>query len=383
MTQTDTHYSLYIHIPWCVKKCPYCDFNSHEKRDDYNEEAYVDALIRDLKTEAPNVKGRTLKSIFIGGGTPSLFSAKSLGKILSQVDQQLNKTGDIETTLEANPGTFEAEKFSAFRQTGINRLSIGIQSFNDPHLKILGRIHDSDQAHRAIKMAQDAGFERINLDLMFGLPEQTVEQAVQDVERALSYQTGHLSHYQLTLEKNTLFYAHPPILPIDEQIWDMQTECQKQIANQLSQYEVSAYAAKQQQSQHNVNYWQFGDYIGIGAGAHGKLTDNNGEVSRYWKKKQPREYMQTAGTPECIGGENTVIKAELPFEFMMNALRLKSGFTLQQFTQRTQLHSSTIEPTLTTLMDKQLLKLNNSIYSCTEQGWNFLNNTLEHFLPTA
>ena len=218
---------------------------------------------------------------------------------------------------------------------------------------------------------------------MFGLPEQTVEQAVQDVERALSYQTGHLSHYQLTLEKNTLFYAHPPILPIDEQIWDMQTECQKQIANQLSQYEVSAYAAKQQQSQHNVNYWQFGDYIGIGAGAHGKLTDNNGEVSRYWKKKQPREYMQTAGTPECIGGENTVIKAELPFEFMMNALRLKSGFTLQQFTQRTQLHSSTIEPTLTTLMDKQLLKLNNSIYSCTEQGWNFLNNTLEHFLPTA
>ena len=383
MTQTDTHYSLYIHIPWCVKKCPYCDFNSHEKRDDYNEEAYVDALIRDLKTEAPNVKGRTLKSIFIGGGTPSLFSAKSLGKILSQVDQQLNKTGDIETTLEANPGTFEAEKFSAFRQTGINRLSIGIQSFNDPHLKILGRIHDSDQAHRAIKMAQDAGFERINLDLMFGLPEQTVEQAVQDVEHALSYQTGHLSHYQLTLEKNTLFYAHPPILPIDEQIWDMQTECQKQIANQLSQYEVSAYAAKQQQSQHNVNYWQFGDYIGIGAGAHGKLTDNNGEVSRYWKKKQPREYMQTAGTPECIGGENTVIKAELPFEFMMNALRLKSGFTLQQFTQRTQLHSSTIEPTLTTLMDKQLLKLNNSIYSCTEQGWNFLNNTLEHFLPTA
>ena len=382
MTQTDTHYSLYIHIPWCVKKCPYCDFNSHEKRDDYNEEAYVDALIRDLKTEAPNVKGRTLKSIFIGGGTPSLFSAKSLGKILSQVDQQLNKTRDIEITLEANPGTFEAEKFSAFRQTGINRLSIGIQSFNDPHLKILGRIHDSDQAHRAIKMAQDAGFERINLDLMFGLPEQTVEQAVQDVERALSYQTGHLSHYQLTLEKNTLFYAHPPILPIDEQIWDMQTECQKQIANQLSQYEVSAYAAKQQQSQHNVNYWQFGDYIGIGAGAHGKLTDNNGEVSRYWKKKQPREYMQTAGTPECIGGENTVIKAELPFEFMMNALRLKSGFTLQQFTQRTQLHSSTIEPTLTTLMDKQLLKLNNSIYSCTEQGWNFLNNTLEHFLPT-
>jgi len=383
MIQSPTDYSLYIHIPWCVKKCPYCDFNSHEKRDNYNEEAYIDALIRDLNIEAIKVNSRILKSIFIGGGTPSLFSAQSIDKILSQVDQQLNITDDVEITLEANPGTFEAEKFTDFHQAGINRLSIGIQSFNDQHLKILGRIHNSEQAHRAINMAQDAGFERINLDVMFGLPEQTVEQAIQDIDLALGYQTGHLSHYQLTLEKNTLFYKHPPSLPVDDQIWKMQTECQKQIAKQLSQYEVSAYAAEQQQSQHNVNYWQFGDYIGIGAGAHGKLTNNNGEVFRYWKKKQPREYMNTAGNPECIGGENKVIEAELPFEFMMNALRLKSGFTLQQFTQRTRLHASTIEPTLITLIDKQLMGLNNSIYKCTDQGWNFLNNTLEHFLPSA
>jgi len=382
MTKTDTDYSLYIHIPWCVKKCPYCDFNSHEKRDDYDEEAYIDALIRDLKTETPKVKHRTLKSIFIGGGTPSLFSAKSIGRILSQVDQHLSVTNNVEITLEANPGAFEAEKFKTFRQTGINRLSIGIQSFNDHHLKVLGRIHNSEKAHRAINMAQDAGFEKINLDLMFGLPEQTVEQAVQDIKHALSYQTGHLSHYQLTLEKNTIFYKYPPTLPVDDQIWKMQTECQNKISDQLSQYEVSAYAAEQQQSKHNVNYWQFGDYIGIGAGAHGKLTNSHGEISRYWKKKQPREYMNTAGKPECIGGENTVIESELPFEFMMNALRLKSGFTLQQFTQRTQLHASTIEPTLAILIDKQLLKLHNSFYRSTNQGWNFLNNTLEHFLPT-
>jgi putative oxygen-independent coproporphyrinogen III oxidase len=382
MTKTNTDYSLYIHIPWCVKKCPYCDFNSHEKRDDYDEEVYIDALIRDFKTEIPKVKHRTLKSIFIGGGTPSLFSAKSIGRILSQVDQHLSVTNNVEITLEANPGTFEAEKFKTFRQTGINRLSIGIQSFNDHHLNVLGRIHNSEKAHRAINMAQNAGFEKINLDLMFGLPEQTVEQAVQDIEHALSYQTGHLSHYQLTLEKNTIFYKHPPTLPVDDQIWKMQTECQNKISEQLSQYEVSAYAAEQQQSKHNVNYWQFGDYIGIGAGAHGKLTNSHGKISRYWKKKQPREYMNTAGKPECIGGENTVIESELPFEFMMNALRLKSGFTLQQFTQRTQLHASTIEPTLTILIDKQLLQLHDSIYRCTNQGWNFLNNTLEHFLPT-
>jgi oxygen-independent coproporphyrinogen-3 oxidase len=375
-------YSLYIHIPWCVKKCPYCDFNSHEKRDDYDEDAYVNALIKDLNTESPKVKHRTLKSIFIGGGTPSLFSANSVDRILCAVNQQLNIASDIEITLEANPGTAEADKFSAFRQIGINRLSIGVQSFNDQLLTKLGRIHDSQQAHRAIKMAQDAGFQRINLDLMFGLPEQTIEQAVGDVNTALSYQTGHLSHYQLTLEKNTLFHKYPPVLPHDELIWDMQTACQQQISRQLEQYEVSAYAAQQQQSQHNINYWQFGDYIGIGAGAHGKLTNNSGQITRSWKLKQPRDFMKHAGTGTAIGGENTVIANELPFEYMMNTLRLKSGFSLEQFSNRTGLNASIIQPTLTRLLNKELLQLNQSSYTCTEQGWNFLNNTLEYFLPT-
>ncbi|PCI70194.1 MAG: YggW family oxidoreductase [Piscirickettsiaceae bacterium] len=374
-------YSLYIHIPWCVKKCPYCDFNSHEKRDGYDENAYVNALIKDLSTESPKVENRTLKSIFIGGGTPSLFSAASIERILSAVNQQLSIASDIEITLEANPGTAEADKFSAFRQIGINRLSIGVQSFNDQHLTKLGRIHDSQQAHRAINMAQDAGFERINIDLMFGLPEQTIEQAVSDIDMALNYQTGHLSHYQLTLEKNTLFHKYPPILPHDEVIWDMQTACQKQIAKQLEQYEVSAYAALQQQSQHNINYWQFGDYIGIGAGAHGKLTNASGQITRSWKLKQPREFMKHAGTPSAIGGNNIVIANELPFEYMMNALRLKAGFTLKQFSNKTGLNAAVIQPTLTTLLDKELLQLKHTNYTCTEQGWNFLNDTLEYFLP--
>lgn len=375
-------YSLYIHIPWCVKKCPYCDFNSHEKRDDYNEDAYINALIKDLSSESPKVQNRTLKSIFIGGGTPSLFAAKSIDRILSAVDLQLGIADDIEITLEANPGTAEASKFSDFRQIGINRLSIGIQSFNDQHLTKLGRIHDSKQAHRAINMAQDAGFERINLDLMFGLPGQTIEQAVHDIDTALSYQTGHLSHYQLTLEKNTLFHKYPPTLPHDELIWDMQTACQQQIAEQLAQYEVSAYAAKQQQSQHNINYWQFGDYMGIGAGAHGKLSHKDAQISRSWKLKQPRDYMTHAGTAAVIGGENNVITNELPFEFMMNALRLKSGFTLEQFNKKTNLNPSIIEPTLSILLTKALLQFDGRHYTCTEQGWNFLNDTLEHFLPT-
>jgi len=382
MTQGSTDYGLYIHIPWCVKKCPYCDFNSHEKKDDYNEELYVDALIKDLSVEADKVKNRTLKSIFIGGGTPSLFSATSIKRILDATHQALGISDDTEITLEANPGTAEAQKFSGFYTIGINRLSIGVQSFNDKHLQQLGRIHNAEQAHNAIRMAQEAGFERINLDLMFGLPSQNIEQAINDIKLALSYQTGHLSHYQLTLEKNTLFHKHPPALPTDELIWDMQVACQTQIDKTLSQYEVSAYAAEGQQSRHNLNYWQFGDYIGLGAGAHGKLTNEQGTISRYWKKKQPRDYIKLAGSPYVIGGQNIVKESELPFEFMMNALRLKSGFTLDQYQQQTHQKASSIQTTLDSLIAKNLLQLNSSTYRCTEQGWNFLNNTVEHFLPT-
>ncbi|MDF1689420.1 MAG: radical SAM family heme chaperone HemW [Cycloclasticus sp.] len=382
MTTNSSDYSLYIHIPWCVKKCPYCDFNSHEKKTGDSEEDYVEALIKDLTNEAQKVPNRTLKSIFIGGGTPSLFSATSIERILNAVHQTLNISDNIEITLEANPGTVEAGKFSAFFNIGINRLSIGIQSFNDSHLQSLGRIHDAKQAHKSIQLAQRAGFERINLDLMFGLPQQNIQQAVNDVNLALNYQTGHLSHYQLTLEKNTLFYKHPPALPHDELIWDMQTACQTQINKHLGQYEVSAYSAAGQQSRHNLNYWQFGDYIGIGAGAHGKITNEQGAISRYWKKKQPREYTNLAGTPAVIGGHNIVKATELPFEFMMNALRLRTGFTLDQYQCRTQLGASSIQTTLDSLIDKELLQLNASTYRCTEQGWNFLNDTVEHFLPS-
>jgi oxygen-independent coproporphyrinogen-3 oxidase len=298
MRTKPAEYSLYIHIPWCIKKCPYCDFNSHEKNAEYDENAYVDALIKDLSVDAEKVKNRPLKSIFIGGGTPSLFSAKSVERILDAAHQLLTLGDEVEITLEANPGTTEAKKFSDYYKIGVNRLSIGIQSFNDSHLKKLGRVHDAKQAHLAIETAQNAGFERINLDLMFGLPEQSIDQAIHDIELALSYQTGHLSHYQLTLEKNTLFHRYPPALPHDELIWEMQNACQLLIQQQLQQYEVSAYAADQHQSQHNLNYWQFGDYIGIGAGAHGKLTNAKGKITRYWKKKHPRDYIQHDECPE-------------------------------------------------------------------------------------
>ncbi|MBV1875303.1 MAG: radical SAM family heme chaperone HemW [Cycloclasticus sp.] len=382
MTPSSTDYGLYIHIPWCVKKCPYCDFNSHEKKGDYNEELYIDALIKDLSTEADRVKNRNLKSIFIGGGTPSLFSAASIQRMLDVTQKTLGINDGTEITLEANPGTAEAQKFSDFHAIGINRLSIGVQSFNDEHLQKLGRIHSAEQAHNAIRMAQEAGFERINLDLMFGLPNQNIKQAINDIELALSYQTGHLSHYQLTLEKNTLFHKHPPVLPHDELIWDMQVACQTTIDKELSQYEVSAYAAEGHQSRHNLNYWQFGDYIGLGAGAHGKLTSEQGTISRYWKKKLPRDYIKLAGSPHVIGGQNIVKKSELPFEYMMNTLRLKSGFTLDQYQQQTHQNVSEIQIILDSLVDKNLLQVDSSTYRCTEQGWNFLNDTVEHFLPS-
>lgn len=381
MSAINNDYSLYIHIPWCIKKCPYCDFNSHQKRDDYDEKSYVDALIKDLITESVALENRRLSSIFIGGGTPSLFSASNIKRLLNAVQQELNTADDIEITLEANPGTAEADKFAGFLQAGVNRLSIGVQSFDSAQLLKLGRVHDGSQAHRAIKLAQDAGFTRINIDLMFGLPEQSIKQAVEDVELALSYQTGHLSHYQLTLEKNTLFYKQPPVLPHDDLIWDIQTACQASIATQLEQYEVSAYAASGQRSQHNLNYWQFGDYIGIGAGAHGKLTNAQGLITRRWKKKQPREYMTHAGSKLAIGGQESIAENQLAFEFMMNALRLKEGFSLELYQQRCQQNPAKIQAILEQLIDKKLLQKNQQQYRCTAQGWNFLNNTLEHFLP--
>ena len=286
--------SLYVHYPWCVQKCPYCDFNSHTLKREIDEAAYINALIVQLERLLPQIWGRPIVSIFFGGGTPSLISEEGLNRFLSQARALLGFSPEIEVTLEANPGTVDFEKFAGFYEAGINRLSMGIQSFDNEKLKALGRIHSSDEAHKAIVAAKSAGFKNFNLDLMFALPNQTLEQAIADVEQALSYQPPHLSHYQLTLEPNTPFYKNPPVLPNDDQAWEFQQACQKVIANAGYQhYEVSAYAQKNRQCKHNLNYWQFGDYIGLGAGAHGKITmAPEGRVFRTQMPASPGGYVE-------------------------------------------------------------------------------------------
>ena len=281
--------SLYIHIPWCVKKCPYCDFNSHEARNEIPEEKYLKALTQDLESELPNIWGRSIESVFIGGGTPSLFSAKGIDQLLANLRERLPIRSNTEITLEANPGTFEQERFSAYREAGINRLSIGVQSFNENHLKRLGRIHGATEAIKAAEIARKAGFVNFNLDLMFGLPEQSVDQALEDLKIAIEAGPTHISWYQLTIEENTLFHHAPPILPDDELMWEMQQKGQALLESSgYMQYEVSAYSQINKQCQHNINYWEFGDYLGIGAGAHGKLSMPDGEISRHTKYRHPR-----------------------------------------------------------------------------------------------
>ena len=316
--------SAYVHIPWCVRKCPYCDFNSHTSDDALPEKAYVEALIADLEQELPAVRGRPLQSIFFGGGTPSLFSAQSIGRILEAMAARVPMATDIEITLEANPGTFEQARFAEYRQAGVSRLSIGVQSFNSVHLERLGRIHDGDEALRALKMARNAGFDNINLDLMHGLPGQTVEEALADLQQALALEPEHLSWYQLTLEPNTVFYSRPPQLPEDDVLWDIQEEGQAVLrSGGFEQYEVSAYARNGRYSRHNLNYWQYGDFIGIGAGAHGKLSSSEGGIQRYWKTRLPRDYLAAQGSFRA--GERRLDTGEIPFDFMMNALRLTQG----------------------------------------------------------
>jgi len=344
--------SLYIHIPWCVKKCPYCDFNSHgldraKNNTDFPEQDYVQRLLEDLKFDLEffNLKNsqRPIESIFFGGGTPSLFSAESIGSILDGVAQQINLSADCEITLEANPGTFEAEKFIGFRAAGINRLSIGIQSFNEQHLKRLGRIHNSDEASKAIQMAFDAGFDNVNCDLMYALPEQTIEQAVHDVQIALQFPINHLSHYQLTLEPNTLFAKFPPKLPDDDIAWQMQEDCQQEIANAgFEQYEVSAYSKINQRSQHNLNYWRYGDYLGIGAGAHGKITKAGQDIIRTAKPRHPKQYLGNALDENFISAKQ-LMHADIVFEYFLNRLRLYEKFSLEDFEVKTNLSASCIQ----------------------------------------
>ncbi len=374
--------SLYIHIPWCVKKCPYCDFNSHEMGAGLLQGDYIAALLSDLEQELPRIWGRKVVSIFIGGGTPSLFSPESLDRLLSGVRARVNLLADCEITLEANPGTVEAGKFAEFRSAGINRLSIGIQSFNDEMLQRLGRIHGRREAISAAEQAHDAGFESFNLDLMFGLPGQNLKMAADDIATAIDLEPAHLSYYQLTLEPNTLFHHQPPVLPVDDAIWAMQLQGQQALAQGgFVQYEVSAYAQSGMQCRHNSNYWQFGDYLGIGAGAHAKISDANQQnITRSWKIKQPAMYLGVASSPAVLGGKRVLNRADVGVEFMMNALRLKGGFNTELFAQHTGLPITQVEGVLKRLEKKELIEWGLNTIKTTERGWRYLDSVVEEFL---
>jgi putative oxygen-independent coproporphyrinogen III oxidase len=385
--------SLYIHIPWCVRKCPYCDFNSHESNSHEDaliqEKEYVAQLLRDLEHDLGFVQGRALQSIFFGGGTPSLFSGDSIKKIIVGVQEKIRFADDIEITLEANPGTAEAEKFCEFRAAGVNRLSIGVQSFQLHHLQALGRIHDGAQAAQAVAMAQAAGFERINIDLMHGLPGQTVTEALDDLQQALDLGVAHLSWYQLTIEPNTVFYRQPPALPVDEMLWDIQQAGLALLQQQgFRQYEVSAFArdlnGKDQRCRHNLNYWQFGDYLGIGAGAHGKITlASEDRIVRYSKTRLPRDYLkrdclQREG--HCLAEQHDLSAADLPFEFMMNALRLAEGVSRTLFAERIGLSFTAIEPCWRDLQDRGMVVADEARLATTPHGFLFLNDVLAAFI---
>ncbi len=371
--------SLYIHIPWCVRKCPYCDFNSHTASPVLPEAEYIDALLADLDLDLPFVYGRELSSIFFGGGTPSLFSADSLGRLLKGVEQRIRFAHDIEITLEANPGTFEQVKFSAYRGLGINRLSIGIQSFQEAKLKALGRIHNGDEAIRAADMARQAGFDNFNMDLMHGLPDQSPEDALADLQQAIDLQPTHLSWYQLTLEPNTVFWNQPPTLPEDDILWDIQEAGQLLLAeNGYAQYEVSAYAQPGRPARHNLNYWSFGDFIGIGAGAHGKLSHPDGRIVRTWKTRLPKDYLNPAKPFKA--GEKLLSVEELPFDFLMNALRLTNGVDAALFRERTGLSLDSLASARQQAEQRGLLHADPSRLAATPQGQLFLNDLLQYFL---
>lgn len=375
--------SLYVHIPWCVQKCPYCDFNSHQVRDGVPEAEYLAALIADLESALPLVWGRRIGSIFFGGGTPSLLSGEGLDTLLTAIRTRLPLLPDAEITLEANPGTVEAGKFAAFRAAGVNRLSLGIQSFNAAHLQALGRIHNGDEARRAIEIAA-LNFDNFNLDLMYGLPGQTIEQSLADVEQALAFAPTHLSCYQLTIEPNTAFAAAPPALPEPDRCADMQEAIEVRLAAaEFTHYETSAFARPERQCKHNLNYWTFGDYLGIGAGAHGKLTLHDGkrwEVRRQMRWKQPKQYLAKVAAGQPLQDEFSVPAGELPFEFMMNALRLNQGFDSSLFEARTAQALIAIEAILRRAAEDGLIVREPGRIAPTKRGQRFLNRLLEMFL---
>ncbi|TXH71912.1 MAG: radical SAM family heme chaperone HemW [Lysobacteraceae bacterium] len=388
--------SLYVHLPWCVRKCPYCDFNSHEYRDRDGRgaappfEAYVDALIADLEFDLPLVWGRTVHSVFFGGGTPSLFPPEAIDRLLQAASGRVRFAPTCEITLETNPGAAEHGRFEDYRRAGVNRLSFGIQSFDDECLRRLGRIHDSAQADAAVKRAQDAGFDDVNLDLMYALPGQTVAMAEHDLARAFALRPSHLSHYQLTLEPNTVFAARPPQdLPDDDTAWQIQEHAQALLTQAgYAQYEISAYARPGRQCAHNLNYWRFGDYLGLGAGAHGKISLPDGDdgqagpgrILRRWKLKHPTAYLVHAGTAAAIGGDEAIAPEQRPFEFMLNALRLHEGFPIERFEARTGLPRRVIaEPVARAKTQGWLVEAEGHIRP-TDTGLRFANDAISLFL---
>ncbi|HKY02227.1 MAG TPA: radical SAM family heme chaperone HemW [Burkholderiales bacterium] len=372
--------SLYVHIPWCVRKCPYCDFNSHEARGEVPEASYIDALITDLEHALPQIWGRRVYSIFLGGGTPSLLSAESVDRLLAAIRARVTVATDAEITMEANPGTFEAQKFADFRAAGINRLSIGVQSFNPRHLKALGRIHDEAEAKRAIEIAQ-ANFDLYNLDLMYALPQQTVAEAIDDLNTALSFGAPHLSFYHLTIEPNTYFHRYPPALP-DE---DASADIHEMVIDHLvgagyEHYETSAYARPGKRCRHNLNYWRFGDYLGIGAGAHSKLSFHD-RIVREARYKQPKSYLEKVQAGDAVSERRELTRADLPFEFMLNLMRLPEGFAVGDFHERTGLQIAAAEKGLRIAEEKGLILRTHERIQPTEHGQRYLNELLELFLP--
>jgi len=371
--------SLYIHFPWCVRKCPYCDFNSHEARGAFPEKEYLDAVRLDLEQSLPLIWGRKIYTVFIGGGTPSLMSAAGLDRLLSDVRTLLPLDGNAEITMEANPGTFETEKFRSYRASGVNRLSIGIQSFNADHLKALGRIHDDAEAMRAVEIAH-ANFDNFNLDLMYALPGQTLEQARHDLDTALAFKPPHLSLYHLTMEPNTVFAKYPPQLPDDDASADMQDMIADVTAGAgFDHYEVSAYAQSGKRARHNLNYWEFGDYLGIGAGAHSKISFPH-RVLRQARFKQPQSFIEAANKGNAIQEEHEIARADMGFEFMLNTLRLTGGFAPNLFSERTGVQINAIDQALNEAEAKGLLYRDHQVIRPTALGQRFLNDLQEMFL---
>jgi putative oxygen-independent coproporphyrinogen III oxidase len=371
--------SLYLHFPWCVRKCPYCDFNSYTLHGELAEERYIDALERDIQSQSPDVNGREIISIFMGGGTPSLFSPDAIARVLDATRKHLTVAADAEVTMEANPGTIERGKFAEYRGAGVNRVSLGAQSFNAQRLETLGRIHSPQETRRAAEELHTAGIENFNLDLMYALPGQDVTEALQDVEAAIALAPTHLSHYQLTLEAGTVFAAQPPQLPTDDIAADMLAACGERLAAAgYAQYEVSGYAQPGRQCRHNLNYWTFGDYLGVGAGAHGKLTFVPDTIVRTVQPREPRRYLGT--TPAAALTRKNVPTADLPFEFMLNALRLVEGFEIRNFVERTGVQWEQIAPKVDALIKRKLLIVQGTRLLPTLTGLRFLNEMLLSFL---